>query len=98
MSAVCSLSHARAQVQLLALHALPIPAALHDRTFRAAAGIFVSVVHVQLMVWPAWPSIVRTCIAGHVLVVLSDLTYNVVEGVVNVDAVLCGGFDEVAAE
>jgi hypothetical protein len=76
---------------------LPFPrsAASHDHA-SAAASVLIVAAHLHLMVW---------CLAGagpwiarHVFVIFSDLAYDVVEGVVDVDAGLGGRFDEFASE
>ena len=75
---------------------LPCSATLHDHAFAAAASVLIVAAHLHLMVG----SFAGSCawIAGHVFVVFPNLAYDVVEGVVDVDAGFGGRFDEFAAE
>jgi hypothetical protein len=63
----------------------------------AAAGVLVLAVHLHLVVGLGL-GVGAAGVAGHIFVVLADLADDVVEGVVDVDAGLGRGLDELAAE
>lgn len=72
---------------------------LHDDALGAAAGALAGLADIHLALRGAGAE--RTAagrVGGHLLVVAADLADEVVEGVLDVDAGLGGGFDELAAE
>ena len=72
---------------------------LHDDALRAAASVLGRIAHVHLALWCAGAERAGAGgVRGHLLVVAADLADEVVEGVLDVDAGLGGGFDELAAE
>lgn len=74
---------------------------LHNHAFPTASPILaLSITNVQLPHLPitATSSTATGCVSGHFLVVAPDFADEVVEGVVDVDARLCGGLDEFAAK
>jgi hypothetical protein len=72
---------------------------LHDDALGAAAGALTGVAHVHLALWCAGTEGTGARgVGGHFLVVAADLADEVVEGVLDVDAGLGGGLDELAAE
>lgn len=72
---------------------------LHDDALRAATGTLARLAHVHLALWCAGAERAGAGrVRGHFLVVATDLADEVVEGVLDVDAGLGGGFDELAAE
>jgi hypothetical protein len=77
---------------------MPFCTLLHDHTLAAASRILIVLLHIQLVIGSSWSARGGAGVAGHVLVVLSDLAHDVVEGIVDVYAVLGGCLDEVAAK
>ena len=74
-------------------------AALHDDALAAAAGALAGVAHVHLALRCAGTEGSGAGgIRRHLLVVAADLADEIVEGVLDVDAGLGGGLDELAAE
>lgn len=72
---------------------------LHDDTLGAAAGALAWLAHVHLALWCAGAECTAAGgVGGHLLVVAADLADEVVECVLDVDAGLGGGFDELAVE
>lgn len=74
-------------------------ARLHDDALGAAAGALAGLADIHLALGGARAECTTAGrVGGHLLVVATDLTDEVVEGVLDVDAGLGGGFDELAAE
>lgn len=72
---------------------------LHDHALGAAAGALAGLADVHLALGRAGTECTGAGgVRGHLLVVAADLTDEVVEGILDVDAGLGGGFDELAAE
>lgn len=72
---------------------------LHDNALGAAAGALTRLADIHLALWRAGTECTRAGRVGrHLLVVAADLADEVVEGVLDVDAGLGGGLDELAAE
>lgn len=69
---------------------------LHDHTL-AASGVFILTVHLHLVVGTGAAGVCAS-VTGHVLVVLPDFADDIVESIVDIDAILGGCLDEVATE
>lgn len=74
-------------------------ALLHDNALGAAAGALARLADIHLALWGAGTECTGAGrVGGHLLVVAADLADEIVEGVLDVDAGLGGGLDELAAE
>jgi Na+(H+)/acetate symporter ActP len=72
---------------------------LHDDALGAAASALARLAHVHLAFWCAGTERAGARgVRGHLLVVAADLANEIVEGVLDVDAGLGRGFNELAAE
>jgi hypothetical protein len=72
---------------------------LHNDTLGAAAGTLTGLADIHLALRGASTKGARAgWVGGHILVVATDLTDEVVEGVLDVDAGLGGGLNELATE
>lgn len=72
-------------------------AALHHYTLPTASSFLLLILKAHLVLWLV-PTASTTGVSRHILVVFSNLANDIVEGVVDVDARLGGGLDELAAE
>lgn len=72
---------------------------LHNDALGAAASTLTGLANIHLALGGARAEGARAgWVGGHILVVAADFTDEVVEGVLDVDAGLGGGFDELAVE
>lgn len=72
---------------------------LHNDTLGAAASTLTGLADIHLALRGASTESARAgWVGGHILVVAADFTDEVVESVLDVDAGLGGGLDELAAE
>jgi hypothetical protein len=72
---------------------------LHYDALPAAASVLGRIAHIHLALWCAGAERAGAGgVRGHLFVVATDLADEVVEGVLDVDAGLGGGFDELTAE
>jgi hypothetical protein len=80
-------------------HRAPFPVYSHKYTLSAAARILLAAIDIHILLGASvGPVAASGCVACHLLVVASDLADDIVESVVDVDARLRRGLDELAAE
>lgn len=77
----------------------PFPRYSHKYTLPAATRVRLAAIDIHILLGTAVGSVAASGgVAGHLLIVAPDLADDIVEGVVDVDARLRRGLDELAAE